>query len=31
MRTFLRFQGWLFFPLLTLEGLNLHRYAVTSS
>ena len=30
MRTFLRFQGWLFFPLLTLEGLNLHRYAVVS-
>ncbi len=30
MRTFLRFQGWLFFPLLTLEGVNLHRYAVTS-
>ncbi len=25
MRTFLRFQGWLFFPLLTLEGVNLHR------
>ncbi|OII04207.1 fatty acid desaturase family protein, partial [Curtobacterium sp. MCBA15_005] len=30
MKTFMRFQGWLFFPLLTLEGLNLHRYAVMS-
>jgi len=30
MTTFMRFQGWLFFPLLTLEGLNLHRYAVQS-
>ncbi len=30
MRTFLRFQGWLFFPLLTLEGVNLHRHAVVS-
>jgi fatty acid desaturase len=25
---FTRFQGWLFFPLLTLEGLNLHWSAV---
>nr|WP_260855921.1 acyl-CoA desaturase [Curtobacterium sp. 9128] len=30
MRTFLRHQGWLFFPLLTLEGLNLHRHAVVA-
>jgi fatty acid desaturase len=30
MKTFMRFQGWLFFPLLTLEGINLHRYAVMS-
>ncbi len=30
LRTVLRFQGWLFFPLLTLEGLNLHRYAIVS-
>ena len=31
-RGFLRFltqrQGWLFFPLLTLEGLNLHRHSI---
>jgi len=27
-RRLLRYQGWLFFPLLTLEGLNLHRHAV---
>ncbi|WP_156761091.1 fatty acid desaturase family protein [Microbacterium karelineae] len=23
-----RYQGWLFFPLLTLEGLNLHRHSI---
>ncbi|MDN3478085.1 acyl-CoA desaturase [Curtobacterium sp. APC 4022] len=27
-RVFTRFQGWLFFPLLTLEGINLHWSAV---
>lgn len=31
-RGFIRFitqrQGWLFFPLLTLEGLNLHRHSI---
>lgn len=26
---FLRRQGWLFFPLLTLEGLNLHRASLS--
>lgn len=30
LRLFLRFQGWLFFPLLTLEGVNLHFLAVRS-
>jgi fatty acid desaturase len=30
MRWLVRHQGWLFFPLLTLEGINLHRHAVTS-
>ncbi|MBZ4487361.1 acyl-CoA desaturase [Microbacterium sp. cx-55] len=30
VRFFLRFQGWLFFPLLTLEGLNLHWIAARS-
>lgn len=29
-RRLVRHQGWLFFPLLTLEGLNLHRHAVMS-
>ncbi|BAJ74251.1 fatty acid desaturase [Microbacterium testaceum StLB037] len=29
-RRLVRFQGWLFFPLLTLEGVNLHRHAVMS-
>ncbi|CAL4861133.1 acyl-CoA desaturase [Microbacterium sp. MM2322] len=30
VRWVIRHQGWLFFPLLTLEGLNLHRHAVVS-
>ncbi|WP_308221894.1 acyl-CoA desaturase [Curtobacterium sp. VKM Ac-2922] len=30
MRAVIRHQGWLFFPLLTLEGINLHRHAVVS-
>jgi fatty acid desaturase len=30
MRLLVRHQGWLFFPLLTLEGINLHRHAVVS-
>ncbi len=29
-RIFYRHQGWLFFPLLTLEGLNLHWLAIRS-
>ncbi|MDF2667301.1 MAG: fatty acid desaturase [Microbacterium sp.] len=29
-RKLVRYQGWLFFPLLTLEGINLHRHAVMS-
>ena len=28
-RLITRRQGWLFFPLLTLEGLNLHRLSIT--
>ncbi|MGO1746809.1 MAG: fatty acid desaturase family protein [Microbacterium gubbeenense] len=28
LRAITRYQGWLFFPLLTLEGLNLHRHSV---
>lgn len=28
LRWITRHQGWLFFPLLTLEGLNLHRYSL---
>lgn len=30
LRFLVRHQGWLFFPLLTLEGINLHRHAVVS-
>ncbi|MBT1632507.1 fatty acid desaturase family protein, partial [Curtobacterium flaccumfaciens] len=30
LRVFVQYQGWLFFPLLTLEGINLHRAAVMS-
>jgi fatty acid desaturase len=30
MRWIVQHQGWLFFPLLTLEGINLHRHAVVS-
>lgn len=29
VRWITRRQGWLFFPLLTLEGLNLHRLSIT--
>ncbi|MDN3310036.1 acyl-CoA desaturase [Microbacterium oryzae] len=29
LRFITRHQGWLFFPLLTLEGLNLHRLSLT--
>jgi fatty acid desaturase len=30
IRQIVKRQGWLFFPLLTLEGLNLHKTAITS-
>ncbi|MEV7692247.1 acyl-CoA desaturase [Microbacterium sp. NPDC089189] len=30
VRWVIRRQGWLFFPLLTLEGINLHRHAVVA-